>query len=140
MKKYAPNSPEALARILAMFMITDGNMDPREIETLENLHVYELLNLSRKDFIKVLVEYCNDISDEADEDGTIHLLASERTNIILDGVTERSKSPCEDREIMDKYIFVQFISTDVLIICVMNMLHDEVKQLHIHIHREICKC
>ncbi len=91
MKKYAPNSPEALARILAMFMITDGNMDPREIETLENLHVYELLNLGRKDFIKVLVEYCDDISDEADEDGTIHLLESDRTNIILDGVTEHSK-------------------------------------------------
>lgn len=91
MKKYAPNSPEALARILAMFMITDGNMDPREIETLENLHVYELLGLSRKDFIRVLVEYCDDISDEAEDDGTIHLLASERTNVILDGVTERSK-------------------------------------------------
>jgi len=91
MKKYAPNSPEAIARILAMFMITDGNMDPREIETLESLHVYELAGLTRKDFISVLMEYCDDISDEAEEDGTIHLLSTERINAILDAVNDRNK-------------------------------------------------
>lgn len=91
MKKYAPNSPEAIARILAMFMITDGNMDPREIDALENLHVYELLGMSRKDFVHTLMEYCDDISDEADEDGTIHLLATDRVNGILDGVSDRNK-------------------------------------------------
>ena len=91
MKKYAPNSPESIARILAMFMITDGNMDPREIETLESLHVYELAGLTRKDFINVLMEYCDDISDEAEDDGTIHLLSTERINAILDAVSERSK-------------------------------------------------
>ncbi|SCK27160.1 hypothetical protein [Vogesella sp. LIG4] len=91
MKKYAPNSPEAIARILAMFMITDGNMDPREIETLETLHVYQLVGLTRKDFIGVLMEYCDDISDEAEADGTIHLLSPERINAILDAVTERNK-------------------------------------------------
>ncbi len=91
MKKYAPNSPEAIARILAMFMITDGNMDPREIETLESLHVYQLVGLARKDFINVLMEYCDDISDEAEDDGTIHLLNGERISNILDAVTERNK-------------------------------------------------
>ncbi|KZE27342.1 hypothetical protein EV683_12813 [Crenobacter luteus] len=91
MKTYSPNSPEALARLLAMFMITDGNMDPREIESLENLHIYEILGLSRKQFIQILVDYCDDISDEADGDGTIHLIDKSRLDSLLDDITERKQ-------------------------------------------------
>ncbi|MDN0073592.1 hypothetical protein QU481_01625 [Crenobacter sp. SG2303] len=92
MKNYPPNSPEALARLLAMFMIADGNMDPREIESLDLLHVYDVLGISRKKFMQVLVDYCNDISDEADpESGTIHLINRERIDTLLEDVTDRHK-------------------------------------------------
>lgn len=91
MKHYPINSPEAMARILAMFMITDGEMDPREIESMENLHVYEIIGLSRRSFIDVLAKYCDDVSDEAENDGTIHLLSRERINEVLDTINDRKK-------------------------------------------------
>ncbi|WP_293764205.1 hypothetical protein [uncultured Aquitalea sp.] len=91
MRTYPVNSPEAIARILAMFMITDGNMDPRELDLLETVHVYDLIGLPRKQFAKVLADYCDDISDEAEQDGTIHLLDKERVNSLLAEVTDHKK-------------------------------------------------
>jgi hypothetical protein len=37
-----------------MFMISDGNMDPRELDLLEKVNVYDLIGLSRKQFAQVL--------------------------------------------------------------------------------------
>ncbi|POZ61847.1 TerB family tellurite resistance protein [Chromobacterium alticapitis] len=91
MRNYPSNSPEAIARLLAMFMITDGNMDPRELELLEKLHVYHLINLPRKQFAQVLRDYCDDLSDEAREDGSIHLLDRERVDGLLAEITDHRK-------------------------------------------------
>ncbi|UTH73919.1 hypothetical protein [Chromobacterium sp. IIBBL 290-4] len=91
MRHYSTNSPEAMARILAMFMVTDGNMDPRELELLEKLHVYHLISLPRKQFAQVFRDFCDDISDEAGEDGAIQLLERERVDNLLAEVTDRRK-------------------------------------------------
>ncbi len=91
MRPYPSNSPQAIARLLAMFMITDGNMDPRELDLLENVNVYDLIGLPRKQFAQVLADYCDDISDEAEQDGTIHLLDTDRIEFMLSEVTDRNK-------------------------------------------------
>ncbi|KAF0814125.1 hypothetical protein IGB42_01022 [Andreprevotia sp. IGB-42] len=91
MKKYANNSPEAQARILVMQMICDGNFDPAEIDELEHLHVYEALGISRKDFIVVLQDYCNDLSNEADDEGQIKLIDRDRIDMLLDTVDDPKK-------------------------------------------------
>lgn len=91
MKKYPYNSPQAMARILVMQMIGDGNFDPAEIDELEHLNVYEILNISRKDFIQVLQAYCNDLSDEADEEGHIHLIDKNRITDLLETVDDPQK-------------------------------------------------
>lgn len=91
MKRYAPNSPEAMARILIMLMMSDGTMDPREIDSLETLHIYEALEISRTRFIEVLHQYCNDLSDEADEEGRIHLVDRARIDDLLNDVTDAQK-------------------------------------------------
>lgn len=91
MRPYPNNSPQAIARLLAMFMITDGNMDPRELDLLENVNVYDLIGLPRKQFAQVLVDYCDDISDEAEQDGTIHLLDMDRIEFMLSEVTDHNK-------------------------------------------------
>ncbi|RMC96372.1 TerB family tellurite resistance protein [Aquitalea palustris] len=91
MRPYPNNSPQAIARLLAMFMITDGNMDPRELDLLENVNVYDLIGLPRKQFAQVLADYCDDISDEAEQDGTIHLLDTDRIEFMLGEVTDRNK-------------------------------------------------
>lgn len=91
MKKYPYNSPQAMARILIMQMIGDGNFDPAEIDELEHLNVYDLLGISRKDFIQVLQAYCNDLSDEADADGTIKLIDRQRIDDLLETVDDPKK-------------------------------------------------
>ncbi|QDQ28565.1 hypothetical protein FNU76_20640 [Chitinimonas arctica] len=91
MKKYPANSPEAMARLLVMLMMSDGNFDPREIDSLETLHIYEALGISRTRFIEVLHAYCNDLSDEADEQGRIQLVDRQRIEDLLDTVTEPKK-------------------------------------------------
>nr|WP_176426022.1 hypothetical protein [Chromobacterium sp. ASV5] len=91
MRIYPQNSPEAMARLLSMFMVSDGNMDPRELELLEKLHVYHLINLPRKQFAQVLRDFCDDISDEAGEDGTIRLLERERVDNLLSEVSDHRK-------------------------------------------------
>lgn len=91
MKKYPVNSPQAMARILIMQMIGDGNFDPAEIDELEHLNVYEILGISRKDFIQVLQAYCDDLSDEADTEGKIRLIDKERLDNLLETVDDKKK-------------------------------------------------
>ncbi|TDR73002.1 TerB family tellurite resistance protein [Paludibacterium purpuratum] len=91
MRSYRVNSPQAMARFIAMFMITDGQMDERELDTLEKIMAYDLLGLSRKQFTQVLVDYCDDISDEAEQDGTIHLIDRQRIDALLEEVADRGK-------------------------------------------------
>ncbi|AOX99145.1 hypothetical protein [Jeongeupia sp. USM3] len=91
MKKYANNSPEAMARLLVLQMMCDGNFDPEELDQLEHLRVYEVLDISRKRFIDVVHDYCNDLSDEADEAGTIKLIDRERIDDLLDTVDDPKK-------------------------------------------------
>ncbi|MBS1154913.1 MAG: hypothetical protein H6R07_837 [Proteobacteria bacterium] len=91
MKKYPYNSPQAMARILIMQLIGDGNFDPSEIDELDHLNVYEVLGITRKDFIQVLQAYCNDLSDEADEEGNIHLVDKQRIDDLLETVEDPKK-------------------------------------------------
>ncbi|MBM3115580.1 TerB family tellurite resistance protein [Jeongeupia naejangsanensis] len=91
MKKYANNSPEAMARLLVLQMMCDGNFDPEELDQLEHLRVYEVLGISRKRFIEVVHDYCNDLSDEADEAGTIKLIDRERIDDLLDTIDDPKK-------------------------------------------------
>ncbi|WP_432720227.1 hypothetical protein R0382_002722 [Jeongeupia wiesaeckerbachi] len=91
MKKYANNSPEAMARLLVLQMMCDGNFDPEELDQLEHLRVYEVLGISRKRFIEVVHDYCNDLSDEADEAGTIKLIDRERIEDLLDTIDDPKK-------------------------------------------------
>lgn len=91
MKKYPANSPEAMARLLVMLMMSDGNFDPREIDSLETLHIYEAIGITRTRFIEVLHAYCNDLSDEADDEGRIKLIDTQRIEDLLETVNEPKK-------------------------------------------------
>jgi uncharacterized tellurite resistance protein B-like protein len=88
MKAYAKNSPEAVARILAMIMITDARLDDREIEILDQLRIFDILGLSRGAFSRVVQDYCVELMDACGEDGKIRLLDQERINEIVDLVED----------------------------------------------------
>jgi uncharacterized tellurite resistance protein B-like protein len=84
MKAYAKNSPEALARVLAMIMITDARLDDREIEILDELRIFDIIGLSRGQFSQVVQDYCVELMQTCDEDGRIRLIDPERINEIVD--------------------------------------------------------
>jgi uncharacterized tellurite resistance protein B-like protein len=60
-RTYPPNSPEAVARVLAMAMITDGEVDDAEIELFDRLALFPMIGLSREAFAQVLSDYCTDL-------------------------------------------------------------------------------
>lgn len=91
MKKYIPNSPQAVARTIAMFMLADGDIDPSEIEALEWLSLYEGVGIERKEFINVLKEYFDDLADEIEANGTVNLLNPVRVDNVLNDVTDHKK-------------------------------------------------
>lgn len=91
MKKYTPNSPEAIARTIAMFMLADGDIDPSELEALEWLSLYESIGIERKEFITVLKDYFDDLTDEIEANGTVNLLNPVRVDDVLTGVTDHKK-------------------------------------------------
>jgi uncharacterized protein YjiS (DUF1127 family) len=53
-----PDSPEALARVLVLMMLTDCEVDEREIEMLDRLDAFNRLGLSRQQFMRVARDHC----------------------------------------------------------------------------------
>lgn len=49
----APNSPQALARVLAMVLVADNSIDDRELEVLDRLDAWSRLGLPRGAFLAV---------------------------------------------------------------------------------------
>ncbi len=89
MKRYTENSPQAISRILSMFMIGDGMMDPRELESFERLGLFEMLKLTPKAFWDIFHDYCDDLTDEAsDAEGRIHPLEKTLVDGLLADITD----------------------------------------------------
>jgi uncharacterized tellurite resistance protein B-like protein len=86
MQTYTPNSPEAMARILAMMIVTDAHVDDREIAILDRLDAYAIIGISRNDFMRVARDYCSQLVGEAEEHGETPLLDADRADRIIDCV------------------------------------------------------
>lgn len=67
-REYAPNSPEARARLIALALFADGRLDDKELSALGRSHVYARLGLSREAFFQVLYDFCSDLSATRDCD------------------------------------------------------------------------
>jgi DnaJ-domain-containing protein 1 len=87
MRAYPKNSPEALARVIAMAMITDGELDNHELETLDRYEIHRAVGLSRDDFVQVVLDYCRDLLSTA-RSHSINMLEAGRLNFVLDHVTD----------------------------------------------------
>lgn len=61
MRNYTPNSPEAAARIVALVLISDGNVCRSEIDTLRHLEVEEELGLAPGALARVVKDLCEDL-------------------------------------------------------------------------------
>lgn len=90
MRTYPRNSPEAMARIIALILLADGDLDDGEVEMLDDLGVYDRLGVSRKTFIRVVQEYFEDLLHD-DTGDRIRLLDAKRLDVVLDGVDDDKK-------------------------------------------------
>lgn len=86
MKTYALNSPEAMSRIIAMMIVTDAEIDDREIAALDDALAYASIGISREGFMRVARDYCSDLVAEAHELGETRLLDPDRVDCVIDCV------------------------------------------------------
>ena len=61
MRRYPVNSPQAAARIVALTVISDGDIGEAEIEWLDRLSVHEQLGLARHELHTLLDTFCEDL-------------------------------------------------------------------------------
>ncbi len=59
---YRSNTSQALARLLALSLLADGRMDPREVAFLCSDDGLGRLGVSNKEFFQVLYDFCADVS------------------------------------------------------------------------------
>ena len=61
MRKYVPNSPQAAARIIALTILADGDVDKTEFALLDELALHEELGLEREALHAVFDTFCEDL-------------------------------------------------------------------------------
>lgn len=91
MKRYEQNSPQAVARILAMMMITDAKLDDSEIDILDELRAFEIIGISRSDFSRVVQDYCAELMAQGNANGRIRLVDRDRIDHIISEVDDHPR-------------------------------------------------
>ena len=61
MRHYPANSPAAIARIVALTLVSDGRLDAAELAALKKMRAYERIGLNEEEFMRVLHEFCEDL-------------------------------------------------------------------------------
>lgn len=92
MRPYPKDSPQAAARIVALTLISDGQLKQAELAILEASNAHEQLSLSRGELRGVVHELCTDLLESASEEGASDCL-------IHDGLIEAVLSEVEAFEL-----------------------------------------
>jgi uncharacterized tellurite resistance protein B-like protein len=61
MRHYPSDSPEAMARIVALTLLVDGSIDLSELETMKRLEVTNSFGLDDRQFDRVVHDFCDDM-------------------------------------------------------------------------------
>jgi hypothetical protein len=83
MRSYPTNSPEALARLIAMAILADGRLDNREVDWIKHNDTAALLGVDRDTLIQVLLDCCRDVINEAEQE-RVFLLEDHRLARLAD--------------------------------------------------------
>lgn len=61
MRNYPRNSPQAAARIVALTVVSDGDIGQPELDLLDGLRIHTQLGLTRQELHAVLDAFCEDL-------------------------------------------------------------------------------
>ncbi len=87
LRAYPPDSPRAMARLVALAMLADGRLEERELAALDRRGVLTALGITRADFNQVLFDLCQDLAALPDRRGAYFLSAT-----VLDGLFAEVRS------------------------------------------------
>ena len=85
---YPDNSPEALLRVIAMFIVSDGEVADAELDICEHLGVLAAVGGDRETFARVFDTYCDDLIQHAGTRRTVALADAKWVEAILAPVTD----------------------------------------------------
>jgi hypothetical protein len=57
------DSPQAMARLIALLIVADTRLDPRELAMLDELDAYGRLGIARDEFMQVAAELCGELGE-----------------------------------------------------------------------------
>jgi hypothetical protein len=79
-----------MARIIALIMLSDADVDDAEVEMLDRLGICARVGVSRNAFIRVVQEYFEDLLKD-DAGDRVRLLDAKRLDVVLDAVDDEKK-------------------------------------------------
>jgi hypothetical protein len=85
---YPDNSPEAMLRVITLFIVCDGDVADGEIESLARHGILETLGVDRNRFAEVFDAYCDDLIAHAGTSRYVGVADAEWVDAVLAGVTD----------------------------------------------------
>lgn len=86
--EYPVDSPAAMLRVIAMFVLCDGDSADREMEPLEELGVFGMLDADPELFATVLDTYCDDLIAHAGSSRRVALVDPGWVDAVLEAVQD----------------------------------------------------
>jgi tellurite resistance protein len=87
---YPDNSAEAMLRVIALFIISDGEVKDEEMDMLEELGVLHRFGVDREEFARIFDAYCDDLIAHAGTARFVGLADPDWVDTILAPVTDRT--------------------------------------------------
>jgi tellurite resistance protein len=87
---YPDNSAEAMLRVIALFIISDGEVKDEEMDMLEELGVLHRFGVDREKFARIFDAYCDDLIAHAGTARFVGLADPDWVDTVLAPVTDRT--------------------------------------------------
>lgn len=88
---YAENSPEAMLRVITLFIVSDGELAEAEMDTVERMGVLRTLGLDRERFAEVFDAYCDDLIAHAGTARYVGVADADWVDAVIAPVTDRER-------------------------------------------------
>jgi tellurite resistance protein len=105
LRPYPANSPRAMARLVVLALLADGQLDERELAALERRGAFAALGISREDFVQVLYDFCADVARLSESAGGYRLSPA-----LLSALFEEVSDPRAKERVMN--LIVAVVSSD----------------------------